>query len=561
MKITFILFSLLTSASMLLGQPVGDSSLVRKKLDVVRLPDMNLPRAGHTVFYADGELTVVGGHTSGFVMTPTAEYFSGDTWHLIPTIYHHDDGMAVVLDSGRRVLLAGGHDKNLGIGQSWEVEMYDPKSHSSKGFSCLDHSRALSQGVEMDSGRVLIVGNHRGNDGFEMFDGRSFFHYVKDVDSLRFVPYVFPLANDDAIAFGAVWWDGDFRPYDIVDRLKGEPFSVPLLKEWMPMSYDQNNHAHESFVGDKTVGDYSYLIASRKLDGEVAFIFVQDTVFSLLATTCPVPTTSQWGRIKYDRTAIADRSARRAYLVGNDTTGRIYVVAVEYDKQPAPITLFYTDPLPDFGNTTPVLTPEGDLIVTGGIIDDNFAPFASVWLLQTGERKKVAKAETHPNGFWLWGLCGLLLLGIIVMIVRYYVRQPQCDNPATIPQCDNSTNLASPQCDNAADELMARITQLMETQHLYLNPEMKIGDVANALGVHRNAVSASINAQGCTFSQLVNNYRLQHAKKLLREATDMKIAAIGLESGFANESTFFRAFKAATGMTPKEWVAQQQAVS
>ena len=90
---------------------------------------------------------------------------------------------------------------------------------------------------------------------------------------------------------------------------------------------------------------------------------------------------------------------------------------------------------------------------------------------------------------------------------------------------------------------------------------MKIGDVANALGVHRNAVSASINAQGCTFSQLVNNYRLQHAKKLLREATDMKIAAIGLESGFANESTFFRAFKAATGMTPKEWVAQQQAVS
>lgn len=237
------------------------------------------------------------------------------------------------------------------------------------------------------------------------------------------------------------------------------------------------------------------------------------------------------------------------------------MVAVEYDKQPAPITLFYTDPLPDFGNTTPVLTPEGDLIVTGGIIDDNFAPFASVWLLQTGERKIVAKAETHSNGFWLWGFCGLLLLGITVMIVRYYVRRPQCDSPATIPQCDNPTNFALPQCDNAADELMARITQLMETQHLYLNPEMKIGDVANALGVHRNAVSASINAQGCTFSQLVNNYRMQHAKKLLREATDMKIAAIGLESGFANESTFFRAFKAATGMTPKEWAAQQQAVS
>ena len=561
MNKTLILFTLLTSASMLLGQPVGDSCLARKKLDVVRLPDMNLPRAGHTVFYADGELTVVGGHTSGFVMTPTAEYFSGDAWHLIPTIYHHDDGLAVVLDSGRRVLLAGGHEKNLGIGQSWEVEMYDSKSHSFKGFSCLDHSRALSQGVELDSGRVLIAGNHRSEDGFEMFDGRSFFHYVKDIDSLRFAPYVFPMANDDAIAFGAVWWGGDFRPYEIVDRLKGEPFSVPLLKKWMPMSYTQNSHAHESFIGDKAVGDYSYLIASHNLDREIAFIFVEDTAFSLLATTCPVPTTSQWGRIKYDRTAIADRIARRAYLVGNDTTGRVYVVAVEYDKQPAPLTLYYTDPLPDFGNTTPVLTPEGDLVVTGGFTDNNFAPFASVWLLQTGERKTVAKTETRSNEVWLWVLCGLLLFGGAVTIVRYYVRLPKCDNPPTIPQCDNPTNLASPQCDNASEELMARITQLMETQHLYLNPEIKVGDVADTLGVHRNVVSACINAQGCTFSQLVNNYRLQHAKKLLCEATDMKIATIGLESGFANESTFFRAFKAATGMTPKEWAAQQQAIS
>ena len=101
---------------------------------------------------------------------------------------------------------------------------------------------------------------------------------------------------------------------------------------------------------------------------------------------------------------------------------------------------------------------------------------------------------------------------------------------------------------------MDRIRGLMEKERLYLNPELKVGDVADALGVSRNAVSVCINShQGCSFSQYVNDYRLQHAKRLLSETPDMKISAVGLESGFANERTFFRAFKSATDMTPKEW--------
>lgn len=50
------------------------------KMEVQRLPDLNIPRAGHAVFVVNGELTVVGGHTSGFVPTATAEYYSGGEW-------------------------------------------------------------------------------------------------------------------------------------------------------------------------------------------------------------------------------------------------------------------------------------------------------------------------------------------------------------------------------------------------------------------------------------------------------------------------------------------------
>jgi AraC-like DNA-binding protein len=536
---------------------VKDTCLIQKKIEAERLPDMNLPRSGHNVFYANGELTVVGGHTSGFVMTPTAEYFSNGEWHIVPTVYAHDNGMAVVLDEDRRVLVAGGHEKSLGIGQSYEAEMYDPVSHTFQGFGCLDRKRALAQGVELDSGRVLITGNHQGNDAFEMFDGQKSFRHIKEVAAWRAAPYLLPIGPDDAIAFGSVWRNGTFIPCDTVDRLKGEPFRVPLLKEWMPIAYDQNNHTHEAFIGDKANGNYSYIVAAYHNNGEVGFIHIHDTVFSLLPTECPVPTMTEWGRIRYYSPAIADLNIRRAYMVGNDTTGRIYVVAVEYDKQPAPLTLYYTDPLSDFGEATPVLTPDGDLVVTGGITDDNFAPFASVWLLPLSEQKVAAVAETHSRNPWLWVLSGSLTVAIVVMVIRAKRQRDTRTMPVEVTEA--APKPVSQQETN--NELMPRITQLMEMQQLYLNPELKVTDVADALGTQRNAISACINAQGSTFNQFVNDYRLQHAKKLLCEASDMKISTVGLESGFANERTFFRVFKEATGMTPKEWTAQQQVAS
>lgn len=511
-------------------------SLVGQTFDFERLPDLNIPRAGHNMFYVNGELTVVGGHTSGFVMTPTAEYFSDGTWHTISTVYHHDDGMAVVMSDGQRVLLAGGHDKNLGIGQSFEAEMYNSLTHTFEGFGSLERNRALAQGVELTDGQVLISGNHKDNDCFEIFDGKKSFSFVKDVTIWRSTPYLLPISDNDVMAFGSVW-RGRFEPCDTVERLHGEPFTVPLLNDWMPFLYDQSNHANESFIGDEATGDYSYLIAAYNNDGKVGFIHIKDTVFSLLETTIPVPTMTEFGSIKYDRPAIADRSAKRAYLVGNDTTNRVYVVAVEYDKQPAPITLYNIGPLEDFGDATPILTADGDLIIAGGITDDNFAPLASVWLIHIGTEKVLVEAETSRDLTWLWVLGGLLLVIAIVAAIRYDMR-----------------HRSKPESDATSNELIAHIVQLMETQQVYLNQDLKVKDVADSLNVSSNTISACINAQkGCSFNQFVNEYRVEHAKKLLSEATDMKISHICHESGFATESTFFRAFKASTGMTPKEW--------
>ena len=103
---------------------------------------------------------------------------------------------------------------------------------------------------------------------------------------------------------------------------------------------------------------------------------------------------------------------------------------------------------------------------------------------------------------------------------------------------------------------MQRICELMESQKLYLSSDLKLSDVASALGTNRNYISDCINSQrGCSFTQFVNTYRVEHAKKLLRSQSDMKISEVCTASGFASENTFFRTFKAVTGMTPSEYKA------
>ncbi len=544
----------------------SNSCIPMKKLVVEQLPDLNIARGSHSIFYANGELTVVGGHTAGFVPTATAEYYSDGAWHLINSVYTHDNGMVVVLDGGKRVLLAGGHEKNLGIGQTYEAEMYYPETHTFDGFSCLDRKRAFSQGVELDNGEVIIAGNHMGNDAFELFDGKKTFRHFKEVSAWRSSPYILPISGGDAIVFGSLWENANCCnvPYDTVDRMNGNPFRVPLLGDLIPILYDENNHANESFIGDKKAGDYSYVIAASKDSGEIVFIHIKDTVFTQIATTHPVPYTIGSAPIYNWSPTIADPRVHKIYTVGFESTGRIYVVALEYDKHPAPLTLYYSDPIKDLGYATPILTPDGNLVIVGGITTSNFTPYSTVWLLRVGEKDETFACEApESNAEVWWVLLGLLIAAAIIIVVwkRCCRQHTPVENRTTTDKVQNCNNTETRRTENITEtenndgDLMERIRQLMETDQLYLKPDLQVANIADALGIHRNAVSACINSQqGCTFSQYINQYRVSHAKRLLREAPDTKISAVGLDSGFANERSFFRAFKMATGKTPREWM-------
>ena len=98
------------------------------------------------------------------------------------------------------------------------------------------------------------------------------------------------------------------------------------------------------------------------------------------------------------------------------------------------------------------------------------------------------------------------------------------------------------------------LTQWMESEKPYLNPEFKLMDLREVLPMNRSYLSQFINdTYGCTFYQLVNRYRIDEAKRLMRECPGMRIEEIAARSGFASRSSFTQTFTRETGFSPREW--------
>jgi AraC-like DNA-binding protein len=105
-------------------------------------------------------------------------------------------------------------------------------------------------------------------------------------------------------------------------------------------------------------------------------------------------------------------------------------------------------------------------------------------------------------------------------------------------------------------EIFDQITTLLEEEKVYLNPHLSISDFTERIGTNRRYVSEAVNqCSNMNFMNLINSYRIKYACNLIIE-TAMPIKQIMLESGFSSESTFFRAFKTITGITPKEFATQ-----
>lgn len=146
-------------------------------------------------------------------------------------------------------------------------------------------------------------------------------------------------------------------------------------------------------------------------------------------------------------------------------------------------------------------------------------------------------------------------------------HQPE-SNAETSSESHAESNTEEPHVDSGAedastDELKLqqeaafaeRMYLLFEKEHVYLNPRLRLSELAMLLGTNRTYLSQYFN-QNCesTFYDFVNDYRIHHAKLLLH-STDDTLETIAMNSGFNSLSTFRRAFVQREGMSPIEFRA------
>ncbi|WP_422105275.1 helix-turn-helix domain-containing protein [Winogradskyella sp.] len=96
----------------------------------------------------------------------------------------------------------------------------------------------------------------------------------------------------------------------------------------------------------------------------------------------------------------------------------------------------------------------------------------------------------------------------------------------------------------------------IRTERLFLNPTIKLKDLANTHNLSEGYISQLINKHsGLNFNEFINTLRIDEAKHLLlnKDYDHYTIMAIGLESGFNSRASFYTAFKKYTGQTPSEF--------
>ena len=521
-----------------------------QKIVFERLPSLESPRGCSIPVLLNGEVTVFGGHTTGYKLLETAEYYRGGEWHTVRMMYPHDGSATVLLPDGK-VFLSGGNGESFGIGQSWGAEIYDPETHSVSPVGIMSSKRSLCTALALPDGRVLIAGNWYGPDCMEQYTPGTGFSRLKDLNPGLTYPYILQSAKDNFLVFSQMSSYGDtLGAY--VQRLKGEPLHIPLLEEWHPI-FNTATRADEQMIAD-----YTYLLLAYRRDRQAtAVIRVSGESFSLLPLEIEIPEKGPSGeRLLWAVGPQIDRSSRLAWFQGIDPHGRIYFAKIGYnptfDGGKASVELYYAEtPGGDgFPSGKALLLPGGRFILTGGlgrapsetdIVDDNFKTYRDVFLFHTEEHSKAGVP------FWVI-LAGLVALGAVVAF--FWSRRHKPDAPAT-ELTESAQKLDA--------DFLDDMSRLIVEKELFLRKDLRVADVAKEMATNQTYVSLLVNnLSGENFATMIGGYRVRYAQNLMREHPEMVHADVAERSGFASRTAFLRTFKAHTGLTPTEWKQQEE---
>jgi AraC-like DNA-binding protein len=168
-----------------------------------------------------------------------------------------------------------------------------------------------------------------------------------------------------------------------------------------------------------------------------------------------------------------------------------------------------------------------------------------------------AAASSVIAGYTLEGQVQGLLRGSIVFAIALFLLFWVTRFQSSSLEFETSTTKAPLDIDPKYTIPYNKLTELMEKEKVYLEPELSISDLADRLGIPSHQLRRLINEHlnYRNFSAFLASYRIADAKRALADIEQVRtpITTIALSSGFASLTTFSRTFKAEVGQTAGDY--------
>jgi AraC-like DNA-binding protein len=135
-------------------------------------------------------------------------------------------------------------------------------------------------------------------------------------------------------------------------------------------------------------------------------------------------------------------------------------------------------------------------------------------------------------------------LGIKGYIVQAAIKKKATAAANTLPE-------------EVIQQTTATLTKAMETNKLFLNPELNVSILSRQIAIPQKTISAVLNQHmQKSFNEFINGYRINAFKEKIGQPgmENLTIAGVAAECGFNSQATFQRTFKEIEGMSPSAYL-------
>ncbi|WP_253948885.1 AraC family transcriptional regulator [Pseudoalteromonas sp. TB64] len=220
------------------------------------------------------------------------------------------------------------------------------------------------------------------------------------------------------------------------------------------------------------------------------------------------------------------------------------------------LVLSFWESIRNFNNKTQSQQVQSVIFASAYFLAVFNASILPVFILNTAEIELYSPIIITSSAL----LIVIAMQAVIVLQARVaYNKKQKCDSVSDDDKIKHLSESAIQQ-GKVSPELIVGIAKQINEQQLFLQANLKISDLAQALMVPEYKISQAIryHYKAANFNLFINQYRVNHAKALLasEQAKEWGILSIALESGFSSLATFNRVFKSIVGKIPNEYRKQ-----